>query len=306
MDFDKAMLAWTLPWDADWVTAVALLGRSRRLAAGNNLGEILVWDLPQKPDKPGGSVSPVRRLAGHTNVISKLLSTVDGRWLVSASYDHTIRCWYMQSPGDKEEKIVLNARAIEEADSPAGRRAGRKAPPPHEAEVRLQQAARTLGGRRSQPRSSVGHKEWVTSLAMSRDEKLLLSGDDAGQVILWDRAGGTEQRRWQVKGWAHAVALSPDNKLALVSERVPLVFDSGQHSAVRIWDIASAQPKLDLSKDFKMYIGAAAYSPDGKLLALGRGGEAEGQLFLVDPSNGKKLRELTPKHEYGITDLVFQ
>ncbi len=309
MNFDKAALAWTLPWDADWVSAVSFLGGLRRLAAGNNLGEILVWELPEKPDKPGGSVPPVRRLDGHTNVISKLLATSDGRWLISASYDHTIRYWDFQQPpppasggrkppdnsATQQATVILNARTIEEASSPAGRRAGRKVPPPIEAKVQLQQAARTL----------TPHKEWVTGLTISRDEKLLLSGDDAGQVIVWDRAAGTEQKRWRVKGWAYAVALSPDNKQALVAERVPLVFDSGQHSGVRLWDVAAGEPKLDLSQEFKMYISAAAYSRDGKLLVLGRGGEAEGQLFVLDPASGKKLRELTPKHEYGITDLAF-
>ena len=50
--FDKAALAWTLPWEDDWVTAVAILGPTRRLAAGNNLGQILVWELPEKLDAP--------------------------------------------------------------------------------------------------------------------------------------------------------------------------------------------------------------------------------------------------------------
>ena len=49
MNFDKAALAWTLPWDADWVTAVCFIGSHRRVAAGNNRGQILLWDLPDKP-----------------------------------------------------------------------------------------------------------------------------------------------------------------------------------------------------------------------------------------------------------------
>ena len=31
----------------------------------------------------------MRRLDGHTNVITRLLATPDGRWLISSSYDHT-------------------------------------------------------------------------------------------------------------------------------------------------------------------------------------------------------------------------
>ena len=54
-----------------------------------------------------------------------------------------------------------------------------------------------------------------------------------------------------------------------------------------------------------MQIASAAYSNDGKILALGRGGEGEGKIFLIDPSTGKKIRELSPIHQYGVTDLCF-
>ncbi len=293
IDFAKAALAWTLPWDEDWVTAVAFLGSPRRLAAGNNLGQILVWDLPEKP---AGPVPPVRRLAGHTNSITRLAATADGRWLISASYDHTIRCWDMQAAAGGSDTVVLNARARREA---AARRYGPKVLPPVEAKVAVQQAARTLEG----------HREWVVGLALSRDEKLLLSGDDAGQVIVWDRPAGKELRRWSVKGWVYAVALSPDNNQALVSERLPLVFDSGRHAGVKLWDAAAGKVQHDLGALFKgLFLSAAAYSPDGKLLALGRGGEVDGpngKVFLIDPATGKKVRELAPGHVYGVTDLAF-
>src|SRR5262245_42931816 len=86
--FDKAAQVWTLPWDADWVTAVCFLSPTR-VAAGNNLGQILIWDLPEK--NGGAAPLPMRRLDGHTNTINRLLATSDGRWLISGSSDHTIR-----------------------------------------------------------------------------------------------------------------------------------------------------------------------------------------------------------------------
>ena len=66
----------------------------------------------------------------------------------------------------------------------------------------------------------------------------------------------------------------------------------------------------DMTADYKdMYIAAAAYSPDGKVLALTRGGEAGegpvGKVFLVDPATGKKTRELGPGHLCGATDVAF-
>jgi WD40 repeat protein len=294
--FDKGAPAWTLPWDADWVTAVAILGPTRRLAAGNALGQILVWDLP---DKPGGPVPlPVRRLDGHTNFVTRLLATPDGRWLISASYDHTIRYWDLQAAAAGSETVVLNARTIAEASSESGRRAGRKVPPPVEAKVSLQSAGRVLEA----------HREWVLGLALSPDGRTLVSGDDAGQVIVWDGLDDKESHRWSVKGWVYALALSPDVRQLLVSERVPLVFDSGRLSAVKLCDPATGKLQHDLSATFKEHISAAAFSPDGKVLALGRGGEAEGptgKVWLVDPATGKKTRELAPAHACGVTDLVF-
>src|SRR5947209_5306489 len=95
ISFTRARLVWSLPWDADWVTAVCFLGSTRKLAAGNNRGDVLLWDLPDK--LAGDAPRPVRRLAGHDNCVSRLVATSDGRWLYSASYDHTLRAWDMQA-----------------------------------------------------------------------------------------------------------------------------------------------------------------------------------------------------------------
>jgi WD40 repeat protein len=314
MNFEKATLLWSLPWDADWVSAVSFIG-PKRVAAGNNLGEILVWDLPENPEKaPAPSAekgkssgsektekplyaapSPARQLAGHSNVINRLVAA-EGRWLISASNDHTIRYWDLEAAPGASAKLTLNLRAIEDAQR--NKSSGRKPPPPHEVEVRTQAAGKTIQGH-----------EWIVGLALTHDQTAIIAGDDAGRVTIYDRAAGTEKKHWQVKGWAYAVALSPDQKQALVSERYPLVFDSGRHTGVKIWDTAAGTVQHDLSKEFKdMQIAAAAFSGDGKTLAIGRGGEADGnngKIFLVDPATGKKQREFTPGHQYGITDLCF-
>jgi WD40 repeat protein len=293
--FDKAAQVWTLPWEDDWVTAVAFAGASRRLAVGNNLGKVLLYDLPEKAG--GAAPAPVRRLDGHTNTISRLLTTADGRWLISASYDHSIRLWDLQAPASGQDTVILDARARAAAAKKAGGKAPLDAPG---VKVEVQQAQHTLAG----------HRDWVLNLALSRDGKLLLSGDDTGVVIVWDLEARKELRRWQLKGWAYAMALSPDSKQALVSERIPLVFDSGRLAAAKIWDVATGQMVRDLAatltKEAKEYVAAAAYSPDGKLLALGQGGETSGngKIHILEAGAGKKLREM-PGHQYGVTDLVF-
>jgi len=313
INFDKATLLWSLPWDASWISAVSFVGPNH-VAAGNNLGEILLWELPEKPEpapeastdksKPAAvkgeqpfcaAVPPVRQFTGHSNVINRLICA-ENRWLISASNDHTLRYWDLNAATGAPVKIVLNARTIE--DALRNKNTGRKPPPPLEVDVPTAPAAKTIEA-----------KEWIVGLAMSQDQSALIVGDDAGEVVIMSRIDGAEKKRWQVKGWAYAVALSPDLKQALVSERYPLVFDSGRHTAVKLWDVTAGTMQLDLSKEFKdMQIAAAAYSADGKVLAIGRGGEADGmngKVFLIDPATGKKERELAPAHQYGATDLCF-
>jgi len=104
-------LAFQLVFEGQWPTSVAFLGSGERLAAANRAGEIYIWDLSREPseekiaenkerykDRKAPSLSPVQRLEGHTNAISHLVATRDGKQLISASYDHTIRIWKQSLP----------------------------------------------------------------------------------------------------------------------------------------------------------------------------------------------------------------
>ena len=290
--FDKAQLAWNLQWDADWVTAVAWLGPSRRVAAGNRLGDVLLWDLP---DKPGGDAPRLfRKLAGHTNCINRLIASRDGKKLYSCSHDHRILVWDLDAKPTGEETIPLNAVTRKSLEGRSS-----KIPAPLEAKVAVQKAATEYKG----------HDDWIVSMVLSRNEKLLVSGDDSGVVLVQDAATGKEVNRWKVKGWVYALALSPDARHLFVSERVPLVFDSGRRAAVAVYERESGKQVRDLAALFKdQYLSAAAYSADGKLLAVGRGGECDGlngTVTLLEADSGKKVRAFAPGHLNGLTDLVF-
>jgi WD40 repeat protein len=290
MTFEKSKLVWELKWDADWVTAVQFLGDSRRVVAGNRLGQMMEWELPGKLEDE--APQPLRQLTGHTNAITRLRCTNDGRTLYSASYDHTVRQWDTAAKSEGEAKLTLNAGAVYRRSL---RRSGPKVEPT-ECAVAVQPNSKVMAD----------HKEWITVMLFSADEKQLITGDDGGQVVFRDRASGKEQQRLSIDGWVHAVALSPDTKRAAISERRPLVFDSGTRRAFRLWDVAKAKSTADLSKDFsKMYLTALAWSPDGETIIVGRGEEAEGKIWLLDAKTGKKRKELSPIHRYGVTDFIF-
>ncbi|QDU29028.1 WD domain, G-beta repeat [Anatilimnocola aggregata] len=290
--FDKATLAWTLPWQTDWVTAIAFIGGGRKLAAGNRRGQILVWDLPEAPG--GEPPVPVRCLGGHTNEVTRLLATPDGKTLISSSYDHTIRYWNVDEPASGTAEIILDSKDR----AAAAKKLGDKAPPPAPGlTVETQTAQQVL----------TAHQEWIVGLSLSSDGNTLLSGDDAGQVIVWDRATANELRRWKVKGWVFGLAISPDAGLALVAERFPLVFTpADHHRGVKLWDVEKGEVKHDLSAQYKVYIGGAAFSPDGQLLVLAQGNEtSNGKLFLIESEGGKPVREFPGHAPGGVHDVRF-
>src|SRR5262249_3837039 len=153
---------------------------------------------------------PVLLLSGHDNTVNRLVATPDGRWLISASNDRTVRYWDLQAAPKKSEAVTLNVRAREDA---AVRK--KKMPPPVEAKVGVLEPAHVLK-----------HNDWVLGLALTPDGKTLVTGDDKGDVVVWDREAVKELRRWKVKGQVWALAVSPDARLVLASERIHLVFDS--------------------------------------------------------------------------------
>ncbi|MFN4258001.1 MAG: WD40 repeat domain-containing protein [Gemmataceae bacterium] len=310
----KATLMWELPFEGAgiWPTSVAFLG-NRRVAAGNQAGQIFVWELPESPSKE--LPPPVRRLDGHTNGITRLVATADGKTLASSSLDHTVRIWDLTAAPSSTAEVILDSQT-REREAKRGKKDVLTQPG---VPVAVQTACQVLAG----------HQDWVNGLGMSRDQKRLISGDDSGLVIVWDLASLKEVSRWTCSkiAWVTAAALSPDGKLAFVSEYCHRRgdFDRPPPQA-RLWNVDSGAEKLDLlqvwlpnvkvrdnsygyaqawGKFVKGGLIAADFSPDGKLLALGQGGETDtGKVLLVDVASGKVLREVSG-HRYGVTDVVF-
>ena len=292
--FSDAKIVYTLPWSSDVVFAVAFIGNDT-VAAANRRGDILIWNLPASGDK---SPDPARRLVGHTGAVNRLLCSSDGKTLISAGNDRVVRLWDALQGDGKPGTIVMNdgyARAgvsekVAKLPDP---------PPPITAKVVEQKPVREF----------TEHKEWIWGLALSRDGKTLVTGDDSKLVILSDARTGTEQRRWKVKQWVRALDISPDGKLVVTAEQLPHLTEKEAENGLRGWDARTGEMKFDASKGLTGGVTAVRFSDDGKYLAfcvgsIDRDGPA-GKVFLLNPTTGEKVRELTPSHVRGATDLAF-
>ena len=320
----KSKLRYQLAFEGGWPTAVAFLG-SGRLAAGNQLGRLFVWQLPDKPpefkadpkaERQAPNVWPARRLDGHTNEISRLVATPDGKHLASASYDRTVRLWPTGAPAAGKAEVVLD----EDTRKRNAKRLGKKEPANDPGvSVETQTACAVLEG----------HKDWVYALGVSRDGTRLVSGDAVSNVVVWDVATHKQTAKWTGHSWNWIVAasLSPDGKTALVSENRYKRDDFDVPApALKLWDAATGKETLDLMKVqfpkfntadrtyggsqlWRKFVAAGliatAFSPDGKLIAAGQGGETDtGIVHLLDAATGKLVRDVSG-HKEGVTDVLF-
>ena len=323
-NLSKSRLRYQLLFEGSWPTSVAFLGAGR-LAAGNQLGQLFVWQLPEKPpefkvepkgERQAPNVWPVRRLDGHTNEISRLVAPPDGKHLASASYDRTVRLWPTGAPAAGKAEVVLD----EDNRKRTARRLGKKEPANDPGvTVETQTACKVLEG----------HKEWVYALGVSRDGTRLVSGDAASNVIVWAVDTQKQVAKWTGHSWNWIVAasLSPDGKTALVSENRYKRDDFDVPApALKSWDATTGKETLDLMKVqfpklntadrtyggsqlWRKFVAAGliatAYSPDGKLIAAGQGGETDtGIVHLLDATTGKLVRDVSG-HKEGVTDLLF-
>lgn len=324
MSFTKPKLLYQLTFEGSWPTAVAFVG-PRRVAAANQLGHIYVWDLPEKPpefkadpkaDRQAPNVWPTRRLDGHTNEITRLVATPDGKSLVSASFDKSVRVWSLDTKPTGKTDVTLD----EETRKREAKRQGKKEPPAAPGvSVETHPAVGILEG----------HKEWVYALGVSGDGKRIISGDAACKTIVWDAASLKQISSWagQPWNWVVAASLSPDGKTAFVSENRYKRDDFDVPTpALKTFDADTGKEKVDFLKvqfpkfkpEDRTYGGSqlwrkfvanglicSAWSPDGKLIAVGQGGETDtGKVHLLDAETGKLVRDVA-SHQYGVTDVIF-
>ncbi len=326
MNPTKSKHVWQLSFEGEWTTSVAFLGGGNRVAAGNRAGQILIWQLPDSPPEVAGKkadepsdFAPVRQLDGHTNAISHLIAAVDGKTLISASLDRTIRIWNVDAPPSGTAEVALDKSARERAARAARAEDKDKILNAPGVKVDVIQASHVLEG----------HKDWIKALGISADGRRLISGDDACLTIVWDLATRQPISSWTgySRVWVRSAALSPDGQTAFTAEYADSRSSFDRPAAqARLWNADDGSLKLDLltvwlpnekqrddsygyaqawGKFMARGLISASFSPDGKLLAVAQGGEtSSGKVHLVDVETGAILRTVSG-HESGACDVKF-
>lgn len=115
-------------------------------------------------------------------------------------------------------------------------------------------------------RSLLGHKNWITALALSPNGTILASASLDGTIKLWDLVAGALLGTLN-SDRVSAIAFSPDSTTLAAGSRM-LTWTDGKTSrgGIQLWDLASQQLRGTIGTKA---VNAIAFSPDGKLLAGG-------------------------------------
>jgi WD40 repeat protein/serine/threonine protein kinase len=234
--------------------------------------------------------TPQRVLRGHTAAVSAVAFSPDGKLLVSASHDNTLKVWDVLQGRELFTLTGHQDAAYDVAMSPEGHLAASAG---WDGFVRIWDL--TL-------RKEIGrfekHHNIVHRLAFSPDGRRIASLGSDNRVLVWRVTDQEVLAIFEAAKGQHLyrVAFSPDGSyLAITSTR-----------GVELWDPATNKVIQMLSGPSE-YIKCVAFSPSGRLLATGEGDLAygdPGRVRIWDIARAEVLYTLEG-HTEPIFALVF-
>jgi WD40 repeat protein len=174
-------LQYELKKHTDWITAIEFSPDGTRLATGDRSGSIFLWE-----SAAGGTMGA---LADHKDSISSLSWRGDGQILASGSEDGQIIVWNVMDGFPLA--TVAKAHQLKAAPGQYGVIPGGVLSLQFTSDGRIVSVGRDsrirVWGPDGKPRgASPANDALLTKVASSAESKLVVAGDYAGKVVIWD------------------------------------------------------------------------------------------------------------------------
>ena len=252
--------------DRQWYAQPAVLTIDRELA---------VEEVPLKPAPSAGPELVLQ--TGHSDTVKALALSPDNTLLVTGSRDQTAIVWDLATG---QQLFTLRGHQDDVIDMAFGTDGDDVITAAEDGLVILWDLS--TGRARRQFRHQSVYQ--IQSIAWAAGGKQIIAAD-SNSACIWDRETGKTLKYWESKEYNDFVRLSPDGRWLLAGDERPT-------SVWRLLEAATGKP-LDLLPGMPPGLGAAAFTPDGKLLLAGQDKD-EGQAVLWDLQERRPLRTITP------------
>lgn len=237
-------------------------------------------------------------LQGHTSGINGIASALDGKVIVTASHDQTVRVWDL-GPRSLE---LAESRLLETPQYRIGAMA----------RSRDGQLLATAGGVYSKPslpelivwdlteekirHRLIGHSDYIGKIAFSADGTRLATTSRDKTIRIWDTTSGTQLQKFD---WGEesimSMAWSPDDKSFAIgtgrSYQVgqPISTSTTFKSELIILDASDGQTVSKLTGNFRASVSLVAWSPDGQYITSNGNGN---DLLIWNAATGEPFQRL--------------
>lgn len=209
---------------------------------------LLIWSLDGNRE--------VRRIRGHTDILTSVMFAPDGTHVATGSHDRTIRIWDVETGQALQTLAAHDAAVLGIAYGPDGSTL---------ASASADRTIKIWNLRTSEvERTLVGHTAAVTRVIFTSDGENVISASEDGEIRFWPLHA--KDQPFTLSGHSSAVkvlALSHDEKR---------LASAGLDQQVLVWDLAavrkdhsSARPLLILQDQFESVHGLD-FSPDDRRL----------------------------------------
>jgi WD40 repeat protein len=264
---------------------------------------------------------------GHTEAVTALTLSPDGKTLVTGSRDHSIRVWDVNTA-----KVIrtLQGHTDEITSLTFSRDGSQLASASKDQNIRIWNLSST-----DEHRNFAGHDGYVWSAVFSNDGKLIASAGADRTIIIRDATTGAILKKFPAHSLAVTALAFNDNGSQLVSvggdQLVKLwnvntgtlikefrghtsaimavafshdgkrILSGGADKAARLWDIA-AGAVVQTFPNVRSPISSVALRKDGKEALIGC---ADGMVHVFDLTEAPKEKGSVPAHLSGVGALAY-
>ncbi len=200
------------------------------------------------------NISLQRNLTGHSNSVTSVAISPDGRTLVSGSSDNTIKVWDLVTFREKATLTGHSDWVLSVAISPDGRTLVSGS---YDNTIKVWDLA-TLRGKVTLR----GFSDDVFSVAISPDGRTFVTGSVDSTIKVWDLATRSPRVKATLRGHSNSVrsvAISPDSGT---------IVSGSDDNTIKVWDLATLREKATLTGHSNS-VRSVAISPDSGTIISG-------------------------------------